>query len=263
MLAGAAAATAKMAAAVPVAVAGSGLRVAFASDGHYAEKGTDYQENYAKIIRWLNQEHRVKPLDFVVFNGDIVHDQPDLLKTVRDDYFSRLKMPWYALPGNHDHATPSTWKEVFGYDVNYSIEKKNTAFIMANTSNEKGDYVCPDIDFLRTSLDKYKEIPAVFVVMHIPPHQWLPEENYFTRCDDVLKLLEGYPNLKGLFHGHDHSLDVMRRTGNLRHFFDGHFGGSWGTAYHGFRLLEIDETGRIGSFQKNPGAAPVINRQQL
>lgn len=244
-------------------VAAEGLRVLFASDGHYGERGTDYEETHANIIRWITEEHAVGPIDFVVFNGDLVHDRPQLLATVRDKYFKQLPMPWYALPGNHDHSTPAIWKEVFGYDVNYSIERGSVAFILLNTSNEKGEYICPDTKFLEAELEKFSAREQVFVIMHIPPHQWLKEESYFTECEEAIKLLHNYRNVKAVFHGHDHSLDGVRYTNGLPHFFDGHYGGSWGTSYYGFRVLEISKEGKISTYQKNPGLKPVLNKQAI
>lgn len=243
--------------------AAEGLRVLFASDGHYGEPGTRYEDTHADIIRWIKEEHAANPIDFVIFNGDIVHDQPQLLATVRDKYFSQLPMPWYALPGNHDHAAPAIWKEVFGYDVNYSIDRGSIAFVLLNTSNEKGQYVCPDITFLKAELEKFKTRKQVFVVMHIPPHQWLKEEIYFTECAEAIDILHSYKNVKAVFHGHDHTLDGVRYTSGLPHFFDGHYGGSWGTSYYGFRVLEIDAAGKMLTYQRNPGLQPILNKQKI
>lgn len=239
------------------------LRVAFASDGHYGQPGTPSDDTHADIIKWINQEHQVNKIDFVVFNGDIVHDQPALLKVVRDKYFGQLQMPYYALPGNHDHATAAVWKDCFGYDMNYSIERDDIAFVLANTSNEKGEYVCPDIRFLETEFEKFKSKALVFVVLHIPPYQWLKEETYFTHCEEVVALMHRYKNIKAVFHGHDHTLDGVRYTSGLPHFFDGHYGGNWGTAYRGFRILEIGTDNSLVTFQKNPGLQPVLNKNSF
>lgn len=239
------------------------LRVLFASDGHYGEPGTPYHETHADIIKWIKQEHQQQKIDFVIFNGDIVHDRPELLKEVRDKYFSQLPMAYYVLPGNHDHATPAIWKELFGYSVNFTIERNNIGFVLANTSNEKGEYVCPDIDFLEEAFKHHQANDLVFVVLHIPPHKWLPEETYFTECQQVIDLLHRYKNIKAVFHGHDHSLDSVRYTNKLPHFFDGHYGGSWGTTYRGFRILEIGADNSMITFQKNPVPEPVLNKQQI
>ncbi|MEJ6979120.1 metallophosphoesterase [Pedobacter sp. P351] len=239
------------------------LRFALASDGHYGQPGTQSDKMFADLISWLNDEHSKKPLDFVIFNGDLVHDDPKLLEVVKLKYFNDLKMPFYAVPGNHDRCSTSRWKSVFGYEDNYVFESKGTGFVMGNTSNEKGEYICPDNEFLKRSLDSFKDKKVVFVVLHIPPHKWLPQETYFVHCEDTLKLLHQYPNLKAVFHGHDHSLDGIRYTGKLPHLFDGHFGGNWGTDYKGYRIVEIDDENKIFTYQVNAGMNPVINSKRI
>jgi hypothetical protein len=40
--------------------------------------------------------------------------------------------------------------------------------------------------------------------------------------------------------------------GKIPFLFDGHFGGSWGTDYQGFRVVELLEDNSIRSFIMNP-----------
>jgi hypothetical protein len=134
---------------------------------------------------------------------------------------------------------------------------------MANTSNEKGEYLCPDNIFLKKSLDKYSSKKVVFVVLHIPPHIWMPQETFFVECPDTLSLLHQYPNIKAVFHGHDHSLDGIRYTNKLPHFFDGHFGGNWGTEYKGYRIVEVNQQNEISTYQVNASGNPVLNSTKL
>ncbi|MBO9573538.1 MAG: metallophosphoesterase [Chitinophagaceae bacterium] len=240
------------------------LRFALASDGHYAQPGTNYVKEHNNIIKWLNKEFNVHPLDFVIFNGDIVHDQPGLLQEVKSKYFDKLKCPYYATMGNHDLADAKIWTSVFGHDYNYSFEKNNTGFILANTSNTKGEYLCPDINFLQTALEKLKANKIVFIVLHIPPHQWLPENTFYAECPDVINLFTKYPNVKAVFHGHDHARDGVFYSGNeLPHFFDAHYGGNWGTEYRGYRIVEVCDDYSIKTFQVNASLSPVISSQSI
>ncbi len=55
------------------------LRFAIASDGHYGQPNTDYKKDHENIVRWLNEAHAQNPLNFVIINGDLVHDRPELL----------------------------------------------------------------------------------------------------------------------------------------------------------------------------------------
>lgn len=234
------------------------LRFAIASDGHYGQPGTDYKKNHENIVQWINEAHDINPLDFVIFNGDLVHDRPDLLREVKTNYFDQLKVPFYAIPGNHDHADATIWKSVFGYEDNYSFEKSGVGFILANTSDTKGAYLCPDKNFLKQELEKFKSLKTVLVVLHIPPHFWVPESP-FVDCPETINLLHSYSNVKAAFHGHDHSLDAVFYTNKLPHFFDAHFGGNWGTKYKGYRIVEVDETNKITTYQVNASKNPILN----
>jgi 3',5'-cyclic AMP phosphodiesterase CpdA len=240
----------------------SRLRFAIASDGHFGQPGTNYKQDHENIIRWLNNAHDQQPLDFVIINGDLVHDQPGLLSVVKKDYYDRLKVPFYAIPGNHDLADTALWKSVFGYEDNLSFMKNEVGFVLANTSDTKGKYLCPDNTFLKRELDKLKDLKTVFVVLHIPPHFWVPESP-FVDCPDTIDLLHSYSNVKAVFHGHDHSLDSVFYTKKLPHFFDSHIGGNWGTTYKGYRIVEVDAEDKITTYQVNASANPLLNETKL
>ena len=240
------------------------LRFALASDGHYGQPQTDSALFYRQMIQWMEKEHQQNQLDFVIINGDLVHDRPDLLPEVKEKYLAKLPVPYYPLPGNHDWADAAIWKKVFGYEDKYTLEFGDIAFVLANTASPTGKYVCPDNAFLQRALDGFKTKNLVFVVLHIAPHQWLPEESeIFLSCPETMRLLHAYPNIKAVFHGHDHSLDAVRYTNGLPHLFDAHFGGNWGTAYKGYRIVEIDKSNQIATYQVNASQNPTLNAHKL
>ncbi|WP_447640757.1 MULTISPECIES: metallophosphoesterase family protein [Chitinophagaceae] len=239
------------------------LRFAIASDGHYGQPNTPFVETHEHLVYWLKEEHRNQPLDFIIINGDLVHDRPDLLPEVKTKYFDRLPVPYYTIPGNHDHADTALWKSVFGYADNYSFQKNNIGFVLANTSNTKGAYIAPDNQFLEKELTKMSALPVVLVILHIPPHIWVPENDFFVDAPDTIALLHHFPNVKAVFHGHDHNLDSVFYTTKLPHFFDGHFGGNWGTNYKGYRIVEIAEDNSIHTFQVNGSKDPILNEMRI
>ncbi len=238
------------------------LRFAIASDGHYGQPDTPYRKDHENMVGWLNAAHDKNPIDFVIINGDLVHDRPDLLAEVKKDYYDHLKVPFYAVPGNHDHADTKLWKSVFNYEDNFSFQKNGVGFVLANTSDTKGTYVCPNNVFLKTELDQLKSLSTVFVVLHIPPHSWVPESP-FVSCKDTIDLLHSYPNVKAVFHGHDHSLDSVFYTNKLPHFFDSHIGGNWGTSYRGYRIVEVLEDNQVVTYQVNASQNPVLNQVNI
>ncbi len=212
----------------------------------------------------MKKEHQESALDMIIINGDLVHDRPDLLPKVKKMYFDKMPAPVFTLPGNHDHADAALWKNVFGYEDNYVIDKGDIGFVLANTADTKGKYICPDKDFLKKSLDAYKGKAIVFVVLHVPPHVWMPNEaDIFVDCPEVIELLHSYSNVKAVFHGHDHSLDGIRYTGKLPHLFDSHFGGNWGTDYKGYRVVEVSNANEIATYQINASQNPKLNSSKL
>lgn len=242
------------------------LRFALVSDGHYAQPDTDSDTFYHNMIGWMNKEHQDNHLDFVIVNGDLVHNRPDLLSKVKTTYLDKLAVPCYTIPGNHDWADGQIWKSVFGYEDKYTAEHGDIGFVFANTANTKGEYVCPDNVFLKASFEKFINKSIVFAILHIAPHQWLPEEKaIFLDCPETIDLLHTYPNIKAAFHGHDHTLDGIRYTGanKFPHLFDSHFGGNWGTEYKGYRIVEVGADNQISTYQVNASQNPKLNSNKL
>jgi 3',5'-cyclic AMP phosphodiesterase CpdA len=240
------------------------LRFAIASDGHYAQPDTESDLFYTNLVSWLNKEHTDNHLDLIIINGDLVHNRPDLLKKVKETYLDKLPVPYHTIPGNHDFADAAVWKGVFGYEDKYVVDKGDIGFVFANTADTKGGYVCPDYNFLKASLDQFKTKSIVFVILHIPPHQWVPEDKtIFVDCPEIIELLHSYPNIKATFHGHDHTLDGVRYTGKLPHLFDSHFGGNWGTEYKGYRIVEVTADNQITTYQVNASQNPKLNMNKI
>ncbi len=237
------------------------LRFALASDIHYGQEKTDFDVNTANMVKWLNDDHAQNHLDFVIINGDLVHNRPDLLPEIKTKYLDKLNMPYHTIPGNHDYADAKLWKSVFGYEDKYTLEFGDIAFVLANTASVTGDYVCPDNAFIETGLISFfPKKKVVFVVLHVPPVQWLDsEKESFLNCPETVDVLHKYLNVKGVFHGHDHLLDGVRYTKWLPHFFDSHIGGDWGTDYRGYRVVEISEVNAIKTYQVNASMNPVLN----
>jgi len=239
------------------------LRFALASDAHYGEEGTDYKNDLGNMINWLNEDHQNNKMDFVIANGDLVHDRPDLLSEVDSDYLKKLNMPYYAVPGNHDHVTTEDWRRIFGYEDNFTIDRGDIGLVLGNTTNVKGNITGPDNTFLEKAFDNFSAKKTVLVVLHIPPVRWLETERYFFDFPKTIELLNAYPNIKAVFCGHDHSLDGVRPINKIPCFFDSHIGGSWGTAYKGYRVVEIQEDNSIHTYQVNASKNPLLNSNRL
>lgn len=235
------------------------FRFAVASDGHFGQPNTPYQDYHRRIVQALNEEKERSGLDVCFFNGDLIHDDPKFMPDVKTA-FSGLTMPHYVTRGNHDRLAPGEWQRIWGYPEDHLIEMGEVAFVLGNTSNQKGEYVCADTRWLKQALDRSRRKKHVFVLLHISQRKWT---KHGIDCPDVMNLIESYSNVKAIFHGHDHDEDGAKTSGGKPYLYDGHFGGNWGTAYRGYRIVEIFADGRISTWQFNPEVAPIVNVQVL
>lgn len=235
------------------------LRFALASDGHFGQPKTDFNATHATMVQWLNAEKQLRGLDFSVINGDLFHDKPELLPEVKKAW-DGLNMPWYVSHGNHDKVTEEAWAAAFSINWHHAFEQKDCGFLILNTADVTGKYICPDLSFTEQQLKNFAGKKHVFVFMHITPFKWT--ENGID-CPDLIKLFDQQTNLKGVFHGHDHDQDGVKENNGKHYFFDAHLGGSWGTPYHGYRIVEVLKNGDIFTYQMNGTAAVQVNSNTI
>ena len=235
------------------------LRFAVASDGHYGQPKTEYVRYFDEIIKNLQRERAERGLDFVVFNGDLFHDDVAFLPQVKHQ-FERLGFPYYVTRGNHDHTTPAQWRETWGYDLNHVVEMGQNAIVLGDTSNEKGTYICPDLVWVEKQLIALKNKQQVFVFLHVCAKDWSP---HGTECRDFEQMLMKYPNVKATFHGHDHAVDEAKQAQTKPALFDGHFGGNWGVGYRGYRVVEAKPDGSNYTYQFNPETQTKVNEKTI
>lgn len=231
------------------------IRFIVASDGHYGEANTPFEKNHKEFVRWINQEKFQKGLDFVILNGDLIHNNPNLLFDFKNA-IKPLQVPYHVVRGNHDRVGLDVWKSAWGYETNHSFTWSGYAFVLVDTSNEAGKYVCPDYEWVKQELAKHAAAKGIFIFMHITPAKWT---THGIDCPELMQLFSATENLKGIFHGHDHDQDSVKTEGGKPYFFDGHFGGSWGTTYKGYRVVEIQDDGSWTTYQFNASAEPRIN----
>jgi 3',5'-cyclic-AMP phosphodiesterase len=233
------------------------LRFAIASDGHYGQYGTQYELHHDQMIQWINAEKRNRGIDFTVINGDLFHNDVSFQPAVKNKW-EQLKMPYYVSHGNHDQTDEANWKSIWNLPWHFSFEHKEIAFLVLNTADNKGNYICPDVSWTATQLKKYASKKQLFVFMHITPFNWtkggLP-------CHAIVDLFNSQQNLKAVFHGHDHDQDDVKENNGKYYFFDSHIAGDWGTAYNGYRIVEVLKTGEIVTYQMNPLLQHKVNNK--
>lgn len=224
------------------------LRFAVASDGHYGQSGTSFEDHFKSLVGHINQFHNSLSLDFCVINGDIIHDKPEFLLPAAAS-IRNLSMPWMVTRGNHDMVTAADWENAWSMPVNLFREIKNSGIICCDTSNQKGEYLSPDLQWLRSALDGYKKLNNVFLFLHIPQKKWTSNA---IENPAFFELVSRYKNIRAIFHGHEHDQDGYKIQDSIPYFFDSHFGGNWGTAYKGYRVVELLDNGDFVTWIMNP-----------
>jgi DNA repair exonuclease SbcCD nuclease subunit len=229
------------------------LKFITASDGHFGQPDTDYQTSHRNLVEAINREENV---DFVVFNGDLIHDEPKWMPEVRKVY-DTLQVPYYVCKGNHDRISENSWLQIWNQPADFSFTTKDKyGFILLNCSNEAGDYLCANIDFAKLILDEYSKLSHVFLFVHISQNDWT---RHGVACDELLKLIASYPNVKATFHGHDHDVEGIMKP----YLWSGHFGGSWGNPFPSYRVCEVGEDGKTITYLKSVKDGMILNGHNL
>lgn len=224
------------------------LRFAIASDGHYGEAKTEFGTYYKSLVKSINEFHGKLPLNACVINGDIIHNEPAFMPEAAKE-LQQLQVPFYVTRGNHDRVTADVWQQTWNMPLNHAVVIQDQVFLLGDTSNEKGKYLPPDPDFFNENFKHYKHAKNIFIFLHITPVKWT--ENAVDGIE-FQKLIQKQKNIKAIFNGHDHDQDNIKMLGNIPFLFDGHFGGSWGTSYRGFRIVELLDDNTMRSYIMNP-----------
>ena len=224
------------------------LRFAVASDVHYGQPNTLFEQMTETVINQMNLFHQQSPLDFSVVNGDLIHNEKEFLPLVKGK-LDILKMPYYVTRGNHDMVTPEYWNSVWGTPLNHDVVVKDIGILLGDTSNEKGVYLSPDLSWLNKTLETHKDKNQVFIFLHIPQAKWTKNG---ISTPEVFDTIKKYPNVKAVFHGHEHDQDSFKMVEKVPYIFDAHVGGNWGTPYKGFRVVELLKDNSMITYMMNP-----------
>jgi 3',5'-cyclic AMP phosphodiesterase CpdA len=255
------------------------LRFAVASDLHYGQPKTPFEQMTKQMVAWINDEHQNKRLDALFLNGDLSNDSSDALLELRDGALAELAVPYYAIKGNHDFvdgqagSPAESWEKIWGYPANHTVTIGDVVFIMADTSAPATSnvYRAADIEWLRRQLEAHRDAPAIFAMIHIPqrahgvdgwPKHGVHDKTERLKGEAVMALLESTPNVRAVFHGHNHLETGVYVSGERRYFFDSHVGGSWG-AKRGYRIVEAYADHKLVTYQMDAEAAQVTNRNAI
>ncbi len=122
------------------------FKVAVISDTH------DYYKELEEQISYINS--RKNEIAFVIHTGDATNlgmiQEYDLFL----DELEELDIPFLVLIGNHDMLSNGTilFKQLFGNDLNFTLDFKQTRFIMFNNNNWESSETAPNINYIEDQL---------------------------------------------------------------------------------------------------------------
>lgn len=173
----------------------------------------------AKIFsRAVDQLNLMQP-EFVLCVGDLIEGYKEDTARLADEwrefqgYVSRLQMPFFYLPGNHDvtNAVESkVWQEKFGRAY-YHFSYRGVLFLLLNSSDpdEKSKTLSPEqLGYVKKALSQNPDARWTVVLIHKPIWTEDVEKNGWG---EVERMLEGRKYT--VFAGHVHRYKKFVRNG--------------------------------------------------
>ena len=167
-------------------------------------------------------------------------------------------LPVYPVAGNHEQYAPDKWKEITGFDRQYTVNMGNCLFIMLDSFSGElgpgydhdGKYVNLNVEYVKSMLARY---PAkyVFLCAH-----WFDA----GESEEFKKLVADEPRIICMFCGHDHQFRVEERGaewGNKPILHTGQFSYAGGeedkdSVCWGYRVLRVATDGTVSSEYISP-----------
>src|ERR1019366_6453906 len=137
--------------------------------------------NRGRIFSQAVEQINLLQPTFVVCVGDLIQgyskDPAVLAKEWKElqGFTSKLQMPFFYVPGNHDMANPveaKEWKERFGRSY-YHFLYKDVLFLAVNSDDpnegkEKGQLSKEQIEYFKKALTDNPSVRWIFVLVHKP-----------------------------------------------------------------------------------------------
>ncbi len=169
--------------------------------------------------RAIEQLNLLQP-EFVLSVGDLIEGYTTDKKQVDREwrefqiYTSRLQMPFFYVPGNHDitnKVMAEIWKNRFGKSY-YSFVTRDVLFVVLNSEDPPGfrygRISAEQTTWLKETLDKYKSVAWTLVLVHKP--MWIMPDLNENGWLEVEKVLTGRKHT--VFAGHVHRYQKFRRN---------------------------------------------------
>lgn len=201
----------------------SPLQVVQISDTHLFAKsnqallGLSTAESLTTVLDSIRRL-RPKP-DLLLLTGDLSQDESaESYKRLRD-LITPLGIPSYWLPGNHDHLPLMEQilrTDLISADKTFQLGGWN--FILLNsmlTGKVYGELSLDRLGWLEKQLQRHSDQPTL-IALHHPPcligSDWMDQIG-LRNPDDLLAVIDRYPQVKLVLFGHIHQAFSTTRAG--------------------------------------------------
>ena len=210
------------------------MLIAQITDFHIVEKNNKYygfahtSENLALCVENINQ--LIPKPDLVLVTGDITNTGLEEECKQASLLLSKLKTPYYIIPGNHDN--PTVMKKVFNKHcpiiatqqsstfINYVIDDYDLRLIAVDSTyqDHAGGELCETrLTWLDEQLAKDTLKPTIIFMHHPPVNIGVNETDLdgFIGAEKLGKIIEKYNNIERIISGHVHLQTHTRWHGTI------------------------------------------------
>lgn len=198
--------------------------IAQISDTHIKTDSDTTAERFIRTVEHLNNLPTLP--DITIISGDCVQNGlPDEYERFQS-IASKLRMPYYTIPGNHDER--NTFLQVFGAQgsqalegfAQYVIDLDPVRLIALDTNipNDGAGDLCPArLKWLEERLSEAPERPTI-IFMHHPPFltgMQAFDEIGLNHADEFGAIIKRHPQVELITAGHIHLPMIRRYQGTL------------------------------------------------
>lgn len=173
----------------------------------------DSQREYTYSKKLVETINRIPNVDFVFLAGDI--SDFGLLQEFEwvNEIFSKLKMPYIGVIGNHDLVAngEAVFKRMFG-DLNFNFVYKGVKFVCYDTNSREREFNgnVPDLKWLAEEMKPQEGVSAYISVAHVPPTGGDFDQNLI---EEYIQIVNGSPNTLASLYAHNHSQSIFYPNG--------------------------------------------------
>lgn len=186
------------------------FRFAFLTDIHISSNPSSVED-----LEWaVDQVNRTNGIAFAIIGGDVTEEGDRASLQIAKERLDRLKVPYYAVPGNHEtkwsESGVTAFADIFGNE-RFRFEYGDYLFLGFNSGplmRMADGHVAPqDISWLKNELSKESKERPVIIITHYPLKDG-DVDNWY----EVTDALRPY-NIRVILGGHYHQ--------NMTFLYDG------------------------------------------